>query len=441
MNKSPNIKTTIFLIIFLITGSIKLKAQAIDDSMIGQQCPDIAFNSIVNYPKSLLKISDFKGKWVLIDFWATWCGPCVASLPKLNAIQEKFSKDVQVVLMSSEKKEVVQNFYSKMKKESELSLPSVTDEVTFKKYFKYHFLPYYILVDPNGIVRYTPESSEISEENLFRVLKGESVQLKSNKDKGQTLSIDVRKPLLGVSQANIAPPVFQSVISTFNPNLVPSAFVEPNAGSVNAKITCINLTIAHLFRIAFGHFVGGQGRSWFSFPKSRVEYRVRDTTVFFYPKGSDLQEWKKKNLFIYEVMLPSSRSKEAHEIMRMDLLKNFPYSAHIEKRKLKCLVFKKEDPGIETLKSSGDKSEYQVNSFGVKLINQSLNELLFELEGKYLAKADIPILNETGIDYPIDLDISAKLFEIDSLIKAFRAKGIIISQEERQINVLVIEDK
>jgi len=52
----------------------------------------------------------FKGKIIVLDFWATWCGPCIAEIPSLNRLQEKYaSKGVKVVgvaLASGEADEV-----------------------------------------------------------------------------------------------------------------------------------------------------------------------------------------------------------------------------------------------------------------------------------------------------------------------------------------------
>ena len=45
-----------------------------------------------------VRLSDYKGKVVVLDFWATWCAPCRASLPHLNDVQGRFSKQGLVVL-------------------------------------------------------------------------------------------------------------------------------------------------------------------------------------------------------------------------------------------------------------------------------------------------------------------------------------------------------
>ncbi len=54
-----------------------------------------------------------KDKVVIVDFWATWCPPCRATIPDLNKIAEKFKDDVVVIGISGEKPEVVQEFMKK----------------------------------------------------------------------------------------------------------------------------------------------------------------------------------------------------------------------------------------------------------------------------------------------------------------------------------------
>ncbi len=47
-----------------------------------------------------LKLDDFRGKYLLIDFWATWCGPCVAGIPELKEVHDRFGKDERFAMLS-----------------------------------------------------------------------------------------------------------------------------------------------------------------------------------------------------------------------------------------------------------------------------------------------------------------------------------------------------
>lgn len=63
---------------------------------------DLSFNK-----KSLI---DFKGKVVLLNFWATWCAPCVEELPALNKLAKHYHKKIVILALSNERTEDIKNF-------------------------------------------------------------------------------------------------------------------------------------------------------------------------------------------------------------------------------------------------------------------------------------------------------------------------------------------
>jgi peroxiredoxin len=62
---------------------------------VGDLRPDLVLQDANGKPHSL---SEFRGQRVLINFWATWCGPCLTEMPALNAAQRKFADQGGIVL-------------------------------------------------------------------------------------------------------------------------------------------------------------------------------------------------------------------------------------------------------------------------------------------------------------------------------------------------------
>jgi thiol-disulfide isomerase/thioredoxin len=77
--------------------------------------PDLAFTDADDKPLSL---ADYKGKLVLLNFWATWCAPCVKEMPSLDRLQAVIGKDKLVVLplsLDSSSRAKVAPFYADKK--------------------------------------------------------------------------------------------------------------------------------------------------------------------------------------------------------------------------------------------------------------------------------------------------------------------------------------
>ena len=78
-------------------------------SYVGKAAPEISAGKWYN--TSPLSLSKLKGKVVVVEFWATWCGPCVKSIPHLKEIHSKYSsKGVVLVSLSGESAAAVTPF-------------------------------------------------------------------------------------------------------------------------------------------------------------------------------------------------------------------------------------------------------------------------------------------------------------------------------------------
>jgi thiol-disulfide isomerase/thioredoxin len=111
----------------------------------GKKAPDFAVQ------KFLTPEPDRKGKVVLIDFWATWCGPCREAIPEINALQKKFKDDLVCIGISDESPATVQQFAKKTKIEYPLAIDQTRQ---MHKAIGIAGIPHVLLISTYGIVRW-----------------------------------------------------------------------------------------------------------------------------------------------------------------------------------------------------------------------------------------------------------------------------------------------
>jgi peroxiredoxin len=115
-----------------------------------KMAPDFSLTDI-NGKKVSLK--DYRGKSVLINFWATWCGPCREELPSLQSLHEKLSGEGFVVLAINIDRRNPDRVKKYMKEYNlSFSVPIDPSQEVRKKYYIMG-LPVSYLVDPNGKLR------------------------------------------------------------------------------------------------------------------------------------------------------------------------------------------------------------------------------------------------------------------------------------------------
>ncbi|MCK4998308.1 MAG: TlpA family protein disulfide reductase [Anaerohalosphaera sp.] len=89
-----------------------------------------------------------EGKYLLIEFWATWCGPCRKTVPELNEFHEKYGDKLVVIGVSDEKEDVVQKYAD----ENIHYYAAIDTQARMKKQLKVQGIPHAIVVEPGGSV-------------------------------------------------------------------------------------------------------------------------------------------------------------------------------------------------------------------------------------------------------------------------------------------------
>lgn len=122
---------------------------AVEGISIGNRAIDFQLQSLDG---KTVKLSDFRGKPVLLNFWATWCGPCRSEMPYLQQISDNSTATGLVMLAvdAGENATVVQKFMTELN----LTIPVLLDtDKAVSKSYSITAIPSTFLIDKNGIIQ------------------------------------------------------------------------------------------------------------------------------------------------------------------------------------------------------------------------------------------------------------------------------------------------
>ena len=108
--------------------------------------------SLMDMQDQSVSLADYKGQWVLVNNWATWCPPCRAEMPELNAYYEAHKDDgfVLIGISSGDTKTQIEDFIQ----EYGLSFPMWQDPTSASlRAFRMDYLPSSFVIDPSGTIR------------------------------------------------------------------------------------------------------------------------------------------------------------------------------------------------------------------------------------------------------------------------------------------------
>jgi thiol-disulfide isomerase/thioredoxin len=439
----------IVLIVLLFANSTSSNAQ--NTKRIGgilKVCslfPNFVLNNVEHFSKSQVSLKDFRGKWLVLDFWNEYCSACVASFPKTNELQKEFADKLQFLLVGYSAADYhfkrsggsnIRKLYEKVRQKNHIVLPVAYDSMLFRK-FKITSCPFIIIVDPKGIVRgitYT-----LNRDNVIDLLSGKPVIFTKvyNLDQKTEIFYDPDKPFLtngnGGADSDFS---FRSLLSKWNSSMACYNPVKISVGKNKGRFETLKIDIANLYRLAyFGEYLWSSEDSLYGEVCQTIIYETVDSLLFEgdYATG--------KNLYCYSlsIPLPISSVNKLMNIMQGDLKNYFGYTVNIEMTKMPYWKLTATEKAKQKLRTKGDTNYLTIipnQGFIAKGI--SVRDLIRMIWASN--QNEPPLFDETGIYGKIDLSIDCIMTDLSDLNKALLANGLNLVRGEKQMKVLVIRD-
>ena len=140
---------------------------------------------------SEFSLSDFKGEYVLLDFWAIWCKPCELSLPHLKNLKSQLGNEINIISINVETEETIEQITDYKEKHGMDWIVAKDTEFLIIPY-RVSALPTFVLIDQSGYLvntyqGVTDESIIIQAIQLEQTETTRSPEVEQTKTEGKTL--------------------------------------------------------------------------------------------------------------------------------------------------------------------------------------------------------------------------------------------------------------
>ncbi|WP_165446920.1 TlpA family protein disulfide reductase [Olivibacter jilunii] len=401
---------------------------------IGDSAPEHILNNVVNYDSGSLQLSDFRGKIVLLDFWSIGCPSCIAAFPKLDSLQRKFDRQLQIVLVTSNKLDAVKA-YMKASKYQLPDLPLIYADTVLKQAFPYKMVPMQVWIDEKGRVRAITNPWYATETIVKRMLAGDWPNMEVRRD---NLQYD-RSKLLG--EQNLLDLVnYTSSFARFIPEIPGHMILEKDTAKKVSLKAFYNKSVLNLLQIAYSQNTFPNPSPYRNI--KRIRFEGVDTADWFSQRADEhYEEWRSRNLFSYELKIPLERDSLWFDFMQADLNRflalEYGVTAKLEREEVTGMMLVKLREGVEK-----DKFDYAVRrrrEVKGQPFRTYLNpeELTFFLERNY-AGDDIFFLNDTGIKSYFPIVLKQDIPDLNHVNEALAPYGLYLKRGKFELERLVI---
>ena len=375
---------------------------------IGDTIPEELWNlplQVINHPegKDTITLNDYRDKkLIILDFWATWCGPCITSLRKLDSIEAEFEADVLILPSSTEEVGLVKDKFGK----EGFSLMTAAEQIMLRKYFPCQYLPHQVWISNNQLY-ITTDGEGNPRESIQRFINGETPNLKRKDD-------IFFEPFTFIDKYAVernSPVISKSIVTKYIDGMGNSGLRKNDSLQT---YYFLNRPVLEILRTV-----------------SKVDYNRMILTDSSEIERLVNSEFDKTNLYCYQLFADASQNENTlKRKMISDLRSAFKLSLNCSPKAMPCYVVA---PVKRHKQSYREDQVYPITSL-IAMLNYAVEW-----------QEDLPIfLDETKGTYflsekPSNTTINSWRTEPEKLHEVLLEIGLTISKEIRDIDMLIIK--
>ncbi len=281
----------------------------------------------------VVRLSDYAGKLIILDFWSSNCPSCIAGFPKLEKLQQEFAEEIQILLVNTS--ETAFEISEKLEKEQhgnrhgrlsevflETRLPKIIGTDRLSQLFYHRSVPYHVWVDSSGVVRVFGASYNTNGKKINALLSGDPIDFIHTSSSGYPYDFSV--PWFFDRDGDGGRASHASAISFFDFSVYGFGAYRENlddGASQGIRSTYINVDILRLFKLCledrmlangWSSLLSSPNMNGYAWHLDFIKLLVADTTIYtrdFLASDDWTDESFSRNGRCYELILSGNMTE------------------------------------------------------------------------------------------------------------------------------------
>lgn len=389
---------------FFLLIACSLLVQAQPALKVGDLLPDINFRNVVNAPTRDLEARMYTTKFTILNFWGTWCSPCLPEMDSLARLQVKNNSRIQVIAVSNDPVDKLKKYLER--KPSTLWLVSDTASWLYQQ-FAFNYVGQSAIVDQQHRIIALVRTDSINQSMIDRLLRQETIG--SSAETGNKPDATETDPF--------------AVDSSLSYQFTWSGYRQ---GFPGMSKTYLKTSLEGRRRTYFNSCFSNMLMDVYQVSHKQIIYEVPEKSVCNFED--------KNTRYCFDILVKPTQKDSLLIIMRELLHKLLPVKFRLEKKEMPVYVLRRLPDAAPWQESIAAEEVFSFSGRGF-----DSKRIGVDAFAGYLAnELGLPVVDETGLAGKYDISTSYVMRTKDELLAALKKLGLSVEKTTRPLDAVIV---